>query len=58
MSHAVQGHPRITGVVKCSDKTWSIAGGIDNPLKYSFLEKSMENMKRQKDITKQNKQKK
>ena len=35
--------------MKSSDKTWSTRGG--NPLQYSCLEKPMDSMKRQKDIT-------
>ena len=30
---------------------WSTRGGNGNPLQYSFLEKPMDSMKRQKDIT-------
>ena len=38
-------------VVKSSDKTWSSGGGNGNPLQYSCLENSVNNMKRQKDMT-------
>ena len=51
MSHAVEGHPRQTGHVKSSDKTWSIRGGNGNPLQYSYLQNPMNSIKRQKDMT-------
>ena len=35
-------------IVKSSDRTWSIAGGIGNPLQYSCLENPMNSMKKQK----------
>ena len=38
-------------VVESSDKTWSIGGGNGKPLRYSCLEKPMNSMKRQTDIT-------
>ena len=37
--------------VKSSDKTWSTGGGNGNPFQYSSLEKAMNSMKRQKDVT-------
>ena len=37
--------------VKSSDKTWSTGGGNGNPFQYSSLEKAMNSMKRQKDMT-------
>ena len=38
-------------MVESSDKTWSPREGNDKPLKYSCLDKPMNNMKRQKDMT-------
>ena len=38
-------------VVKSSDQTSSTGGGNGNPLQYSCLENSVNNMKRQKDTT-------
>ena len=38
-------------IVKRSDKMWSTGEGNINPLQYSFLENSMNSMKRQKDRT-------
>ena len=37
--------------MESSDKTWSTGEANGKPLKYSFLEKSMNSMKRQKDRT-------
>ena len=36
-------------MVESSDKTWSTGEANGKPLKYSFLENSMNSMKRQKD---------
>ena len=38
-------------MLETSDKTWSTGEGNDKPLQYSCLEKPMNSMKRQKDIT-------
>ena len=38
-------------MVESSDKTWSTGEANGKPLKYSFLESSMNSMKRQKDRT-------
>ena len=38
-------------IVESSDKSWSTGGDNGNPLQYSYLEKSMDCMKRQKDMT-------
>ena len=38
-------------MVESSDKTWSTGEGNDKPLQYSYLENSMDSMKRQKDRT-------
>ena len=38
-------------MLESSDKTWSTGEGNDKPLQYSCLEKPMNSMKRQKDIT-------
>ena len=38
-------------MVESSDKTWSTGEGNGKPLQYSCLENSMNNMKRQKDMT-------
>ena len=38
-------------MVKRSDRMWSTAGGDGKPLQYSYLEKPMNSMKRQKDRT-------
>ena len=38
-------------VVESSDKTWSIGEGDGKPFQYSCLEKPMDSMKRQKDMT-------
>ena len=38
-------------MVKRSDKMWSTGEGNGKPLQYSYLEKPMNNMKRQKDMT-------
>ena len=38
-------------MVKRSDKMWSTGEGNGKPLQYSYLEKPMNNMKRQKDRT-------
>ena len=38
-------------MVESSDKTWSTGEANGKPLKYSFLENSMNSMKRQKDRT-------
>ena len=38
-------------IVKSSDKMWSTRGGNGNPLQYSCLENPMNSMKRQKDMT-------
>ena len=37
--------------VESSDKIWSTGGGNDKPLQYSWCEKPMNSMKRQKDMT-------
>ena len=37
-------------MVESSDKTWSTGGGDGKPLQYSYLENSMNSMKRQKDM--------
>ena len=37
--------------VKSSDKTLPTGGGNENPLQYSCLERLMDSMKRQKDMT-------
>ena len=39
------------GIMKNSDKTWSIAGGNGNLLQYSCLYNPIDTMKRQKDMT-------
>ena len=41
-------------IVKSSDKMWSTGGGHGNPLQYSWLENSMNSMKRQKGMTLEN----
>ena len=41
--------------VKSSDKTWSTGGDNGNPFQYSSLEKAMNSMKRQKDMTPEDK---
>ena len=38
-------------MVESSDKMWSIGEGNGKPLQYSCLEKPMNNIKRQKDMT-------
>ena len=38
-------------MVESSDKTWSTGEGNGKPLQYSCLEKSINSMKRQKDLT-------
>ena len=38
-------------MVESSDKTWSMGDGNGKPLQYSCLEKPMNSMKRQKDMT-------
>ena len=38
-------------MVESSDKTWSTGEGNGKPLQYSCLENTMNNMKRQKDMT-------
>ena len=38
-------------MVESSDKTWSIGEGNGKPFQYSCLEKPMDSMKRQKDMT-------
>ena len=38
-------------MVESSDKKWSIGEGNGKPLQYSYLENSMNSMKRQKDMT-------
>ena len=38
-------------MVKSSDRMWSTGKGNDKPLQYSCLEKPMNSMKRQKDMT-------
>ena len=38
-------------MVATSDKMWSTGEGNGKPLQYSFLEKPMNNIKRQKDMT-------
>ena len=38
-------------MVENSDKTWSTGEGNGKPLQYSYLEKPMERVKRQKDRT-------
>ena len=38
-------------MVESSDKTWSTGEGSGNPFQYSCLEKLMNSMKKQKDIT-------
>ena len=50
MSHAVQGHQDRQVIVNSSDKMWSIGERNSNLLKYSCLEISMDNIKRQKDM--------
>ena len=50
MSYAVQGHPRQTGVVESSDKTWSTGEGNGNPLQYPCQENPMDSVKRLKDM--------
>ena len=48
----IDGTPTTVGVmVENSDKVWSTGEGNGKPLQYSFLEKPMNNMKRQKDRT-------
>ena len=47
----MQGHPKWTGHLKCSDKMWSTGEGNGKPLQYSCLENPMNSMKRQKDMT-------
>ena len=39
------------GMVESCDKTWSTGEGNGKPLPYSCLEKPMNSMKRQKDVT-------
>ena len=46
MSHAIQGHPRRMG----PDKMWSTAEGNGKPLQYCCLKKTMNSMKREKDM--------
>ena len=47
----MEGHPRWTGHVESSDKTWSTGEGKGKPLEYSSRENPMNSMKRQKDRT-------
>ena len=42
-------------IVKSSDKTWSTGGENGKPLQYSCRENSMNGMKRQKDMTREDK---
>ena len=42
-------------IVESSDKTWSTGEGNGNPFQYSCLENPMESMKRQKDMTREDK---
>ena len=42
-------------MVESSDKTWSTGEGNGNPFQYSCLENPMESMKRQKDMTREDK---
>ena len=47
----MQGHQDGQIMVESSDKTWSTGAGNGKPLQYSCLEKSVNRMKRQKDMT-------
>ena len=47
----MQGHPRWTGQVENSNKTWSTGEGNVKPLQHSCLENIMNSMKMQKDVT-------
>ena len=49
MSHALKGQPR--EMDHSGNKTWSTRGRNGSPLQYSFLEDTMDSMKRQKDKT-------
>ena len=55
ISHAGQCNTRWKGHMKSSDKTWSTGGGNGNPLQYSRHENLMDSMKRQKDVTPEDK---
>ena len=51
MSHALQDHPGGQVITESYDKTWSTGEGNGKPLQYSYLENTMNSMKRQKDRT-------
>ena len=51
----MQGHPKLTVIVKSSDKMWSTGGGNGKPLQYSCCKNPMNSMKRQKDMTSEGK---
>ena len=55
ISHAMQGHPKLTVIVKSSDKMWSTGGGNGKPLQYSCCKNPMNSMNRQKDMTSEGK---
>ena len=55
MSHAMQGHQDRRVIVESSDKMWSTEEGNGRPLQYSPLENLMNSMKRQKDMTQEDK---
>ena len=45
LSHAMEGHPRWTGMGESSDKMWSTGEGNCKPLQYSCLENPMNSVK-------------
>ena len=55
MSHALQGHPARQMGHESSDKTWSTGGGNGKPLHHSCHKNPMNSMKRQKDMTPEDK---
>ena len=55
MSHALQGHSARQMGHESSDKTWSTGGGNGKPLHHSCHKNPMNSMKRQKDMTPEDK---
>ena len=49
LNHAVRGHPTRWVMMERSDRMWSTGEGNGKSLQYSFLENTMNSMKRQND---------
>ena len=47
----MQGHPKWTGLLKCSGKMWSTEGGNGKALQYSCCQNPINSMKKQKYMT-------